>query len=394
MKKLVLIGIGVAVLGGVGLAMMHKSVSLSSQQEGVASTSAELAQSNKAQNEIKRMETPAVMKAAYLTAPAAGREDKIKGIIALKKDGLNAVVIDVKDSFGMVAYDSQLETVKKYKLRQKFIPDLAGLVKMFHEEGLYVIARVAVFEDTAFAEARPELAVQDGAKLKAAKGVISTKTIWRDRKNLAWLDPSSTEVREYVVALSKDAMTYGFDELNYDYMRFPSDGKTTAITYPITKQGEVHSDILHGFFKYLREQTTGFVISGDIFGYTLLDKEDIGIGQIVEDVYENFDYVCPMVYPSHYPNGFMGYKNPAAWPYEVVADSMQKGQDRLTAYRANGGTGKGRLRPWLQDFNLGADYTAAMVGKQIKATRDVLKDQYIGFILWNPASAYTPGAIR
>ncbi len=391
MKKLALIGIGVAVLGGVGFMTAHKSVSLSSQEQKATSTE-QIQMSG--QREVKRMETPAVMKAAYLTAPAAGRDDKVKAIIALKKDGLNAVVIDIKDSFGMVAYDSQLDTVKKYKLRQKFIPDLAGLVKRFHEEGIYVIARVAVFEDTAFAEARPELAVQDGARLRAAKGVISKKTMWRDKKNLAWLDPSSTEVREYVVALSKDAMSYGFDELNYDYMRFPSDGKTTSIVYPITKQGEIHADIMHDFFKYLRAQTAGFTISGDIFGFTLLDKQDIGIGQIVEDVYENFDYVSPMVYPSHYPNGFLGYKNPAAYPYEIVSDSIQKGLDRLIKYKAGGGTGNGKLRPWLQDFNLGADYTSAMVGKQIKATQDVLKDRYVGFILWNPSSTYTEGGIR
>lgn len=393
MKKLFLVG-----MGGVAMTVAIFSFSHTSRNAIVSqdATSTEVQQQAKILEEQKaeRIVTPKVVKGAYLTAPAAGREDKIKAIIAMKNDGLNAVVIDIKDSFGMVAYDSQLETVKRYKLRQKFIPDLVGLVKRFHGQGIYVIARVASFEDTAFAEARPELAVQDGAKLKAAKGVISKKTIWRDKKNLAWLDPSSTEVREYIVALSKDAMSYGFDELNYDYMRFPSDGKTTSIVYPITKIDASHTDVIKSFMHYLREQTKGLVISADLFGFTMIKMEDIGIGQVVEDAYANFDYVSPMVYPSHYPPGFMGYKNPAVWPYEVVADSMQKGQARLDVVNASSTVSTAKLRPWLQDFNLGADYTAPMIEKQIKATQDSLKNDYAGYLLWNPSSAYTPRAIQ
>ena len=396
MKKLFLIGIGGAMASVAIFGLSHTNRNAIVLQNALHGESQQEkpAEPERQPEPIKKMETPKVMRAVYLTAPSAGREDKIESILAMKKEGLNAVVIDIKDSYGVVAYDSQLETVRQYKLRQKFIPDLAGVVKRFHDADIYVVARIAVFEDTAFAEARPELAVQDGAKLKLAGGMISKKTIWRDRKNLAWLDPSSKEVHAYVAALSKDALTYGFDELNYDYMRFPSDGKTTSIVYPITKQGEAHVAIMKDFFKYLREQTSGTTISGDMFGFTLVDAQDIGIGQMVEDGYEYFDYVCPMVYPSHYPRGYLGYKNPAAWPYEVVADSIQKGLDRLTKYKSDGGTGIGKLRPWLQDFNLGADYTAPMIGKQIKATQDVLKEQYAGYILWNPSSNYTSGGLR
>lgn len=396
MKKLFLIGIG-------GVAISVAAFGLSQANRNiiggpVQSTSTEVQQGGalkeEAVIEIKRMETPKVMRAVYLTAPSAGREDKIQAVLAMKKDGLNAVVIDIKDSFGMVAYDSQLETVKQYKLRQKFIRDLGGLVKRFHDENIYVIARIAVFQDTAFAEARPELAVHDARKVNAAGGVLSKKTIWRDRKNLAWVDPSSREVWEYVDALSKDALSYGFDELNYDYIRFPSDGSLSAITYPVTGENASHVEAIKKFMSYLREQMQGVVISADLFGFTMIKTEDIGIGQVVENAYAYFDYISPMVYPSHYPDGFMGYKNPAAWPYEVVVDSMQKGQERLTAYKANGGTGNAKLRPWLQDFDLGADYNASMIGKQIRATKDALKDEYVGYMLWNPASNYTSGGVQ
>jgi hypothetical protein len=396
MKKFFLIGMGGVVMSAAAFGLFHVNRNAITSSDATSTGVVQGATSTQAEQplEIKRMETPKVMKAVYLTAPAAGREDKIKAIIAMKKNGLNAVVIDVKDSFGMVGYDSQLGTVKQYKLRQKFIPDLAGLVKRFHDEDIYVIARIASFQDTAFAEARPELGVHDARKVKAASGALSKKTLWRDGKNLAWVDPSSIEVHEYVVALSKDALSYGFDELNYDYIRFPSDGSISSIAYPITKSDASHTAAIKGFMRYLREQLKDTVLSVDLFGFTMIKMEDIGIGQIVEDAYAYFDYVSPMVYPSHYPKGYMGYKNPAAWPYEVVVDSMQKGQERLNIYKAGGGMGNAKLRPWLQDFNLGADYDATMIGKQIKATQDALKNDYVGYMLWNPSSAYTAGGVQ
>lgn len=342
---------------------------------------------------IKRMETPKVVRAVYLTAPSGGREDKIKAVIAMKEDGLNAVVIDIKDSFGVVAYDSQLEMVKRYEIKRKFIPNLAALVQRFHDENIYVIARIAVFQDTALAEVMPHIAVHDKTKLNAAGGAMSKKTLWRDGKNLAWVDPSSREVWEYVVALSNDALSYGFDELNYDYIRFPSDGKISNIAYSVTKPDATYPQQIKGFMQYLREQLNDAVLSVDLFGFTMVKTEDIGIGQILEDAYAYFDYVAPMVYPSHYPSGFMGYKNPAAWPYEIIADSMGKGQQRLDAYRVTASS-TAQLRPWLQDFDLGANYDAPMIGKQIQATKDMLGEQYAGYMLWNPSSRYTSGGVQ
>src|SRR3989339_215932 len=391
MKKFFLIGIGGMVVSAAafGLSQTNNNLFVHSNEAGQNSANKE---SLAPKEVMKRMETPKVVRAVYLTAPSGGREDKIQAIINMKKDGLNAVVIDIKDSFGVVAYDTQLDMVNRYELERKFIPDLAALVQRFHDEGIYVIARVAVFQDTAFAEARPELAVHDKRKLNAAGGVMSKKTLWRDGKNLAWVDPASREVWEYVVALSNDALSYGFDELNYDYIRFPSDGKISTIAYSVTKPDASYPVQIRGFMQYLREQLRDTVLSVDLFGFTMVKSEDIGIGQIVEDAYAYFDYVAPMVYPSHYPSGFMGYKNPAAWPYEIIADSMQKGQARLDAYQATAST-TAKLRPWLQDFDLGADYDAAMIGKQIQATEDMLGEQYAGYMLWNPSSNYTVSGI-
>lgn len=394
MKKILLIGVAGIVLSATafGLAqtknniLVHPSAMISDASRKEVLVSAE-------EQVIKRMETPKVVRAVYLTAPSGGRNDKIQAVIDMKKDGLNAVVIDIKDSYGVVAYDSQLELVNRYEIKRKFIPDLAALVQRFHDEDIYVIARIAVFQDTAFAEARPEIAVHDAGKLKSAGGIMSKKTLWRDGKNLAWVDPSSREVWGYVVALSNDALSYGFDELNYDYIRFPSDGKISNIVYSVTKQDQRYTDQIRSFMAHVREQLSDAVLSVDLFGFTMVKTEDIGIGQIVEDAYAYFDYVAPMVYPSHYPSGFMGYKNPAAWPYEIIADSMQKGQQRLDAYRMNASS-TAKLRPWLQDFDLGADYDMAMIGKQINATQDMLGDAYAGYMLWNPSSKYTIGGVR
>jgi len=394
MKKFFLIGMGGMVVSAAAFGLSQSKNNILVHPSAVSSNAwQEEAVISEEKPSIKRMETPKVVRAVYLTAPSGGREDKIQAIIDMKKDGLNAVVIDIKDSFGVVAYDSQLDTVNRYGLERKFISDLAALVQRFHDEGIYVIARVAVFQDTALAEARPELAVHDRSKLNAAGGAMSKKTLWRDGKNLAWVDPSSREVWEYVVALSNDALSYGFDELNYDYIRFPSDGKISSIVYSVTKPDASYPVQIRGFMQYLREQLHDTVLSVDLFGFTMVKKEDIGIGQIVEDAYAYFDYVAPMVYPSHYPTGFMGYKNPAAWPYEIIADSMQKGQARLDAYQATAST-TAKLRPWLQDFDLGADYDAAMIGKQIQATEDMLGEQYAGYMLWNPSSNYTIGGVQ
>ncbi|OGM94645.1 hypothetical protein A2524_00280 [Candidatus Wolfebacteria bacterium RIFOXYD12_FULL_48_21] len=394
MKKFFLIGMGGMVVSAAAFGLSQSKNNILVHPSAVSSNAwQEEAVISEEKPSIKRMETPKVVRAVYLTAPSGGREDKIQAIINMKKDGLNAVVIDIKDSFGVVAYDSQLDTVNRYELERKFIPDLAALVQRFHDEGIYVIARIAVFQDTALAEARPELAVHDRSKLNAAGGAMSKKTLWRDGKNLAWVDPSSREVGEYVVALSNDALSYGFDELNYDYIRFPSDGKISSIVYSVTKPDASYPVQIRGFMQYLREQLHDTVLSVDLFGFTMVKKEDIGIGQIVEDAYAYFDFVAPMVYPSHYPSGFMGYKNPAAWPYEIIADSMQKGQARLDAYQATAST-TAKLRPWLQDFDLGADYDAAMIGKQIQATEDMLGEQYAGYMLWNPSSNYTIGGVQ
>ena len=349
---------------------------------------------------------PSEIKAVYVTSWVAGGTEKLNEIINLvKTTELNAVVIDIKDYSGYITYDIQNSDVIKYNAKEIRTPRINSLIKKLHDNNIYVVARLTVFQDPLFAKARPDLAVQSK----------STGTTWKDNKGLAWMDPASKEVWDYDIAIAKDAFSRGFDEVNFDYIRFPSDGKMSDMSFPVYDGGNTKSGVLRGFFKYLREQTLGNKISADLFGLSTINADDLGIGQVIETAYQYFDFVCPMVYPSHYATGFLGYKSPAFYPYEVVKYSMDNALKRLklcashfnsTSTNATTTTTSStvssiypkcfvqpiaKLRPWLQDFDLGADYTADMVRKQIQAVYDAgLSD---GWILWDPRNVYTKGAL-
>ena len=348
---------------------------------------------------------PKVIKAIYITSWIAGIPKEMDRLINLiKETELNAVVIDIKDYSGYISYDIQNSNIEKYKTKEIRIPKINALIKKLHDENIYVIARITVFQDPVLAKARPDLAVQSKA----------TGKTWKDRKGLAWMDPASKEVWDYIVSIAKDAFSRGFDEVNFDYIRFPSDGNMSDLVYPIYDGKNTKSGVIRSFMKYLREETKGNKISVDLFGLSTVNSDDLGIGQIIENAYPYFDFVCPMVYPSHYASGFLGYKNPALYPYEVVKYSMEIALQRLkNCEKANNPTSTStnattststvtfpkcfanpiaKLRPWLQDFDLGADYTAEMVRKQIQAVYDAgLSD---GWMLWDPKNVYTKEALN
>ncbi len=328
---------------------------------------------------------PRVIKAVYATSWSASSNSKMDYLIDLiKSTELNAIVIDIKDYSGSVTYDIHNEDVEKYGAKEVRVRRMNALIKRLHDEGIYVIARQTIFQDPILAEARPELAVKNNR----------TGKTWTDRKGLSWVDPASREVWDYNIAIAKDASSRGFDEINFDYIRFPSDGNLDAMSFPVYNiDTQFKKDIIKLFFGYLRSNTEGITISADLFGLSTINNDDLGIGQVIEDAYMNFDYVSPMAYPSHYAQGFNGYANPAAYPYEVVNYSMEKAQNRLDALASTTQSDSlAELRPWLQDFDLGADYTAAMVRKQIQATYDAGVDS--GWMLWDPRNNYTKGALN
>ncbi|MDD4477189.1 MAG: putative glycoside hydrolase [Patescibacteria group bacterium] len=313
---------------------------------------------------------PIKVKGLYLTAYSAGNPQKISEIIGLiKSTELNSVVIDLKDYSGLVLYDSKIDFVNKNGLKETRIKNLKSLVKKLKDNGVYAIARISVFQDPMLAEKKPDLAI----KTKDGK-------LWRDKKGLAWVNPIKREVWDYVISVAKEASRAGFDEINFDYIRFPTDGDMGALAYAIG--GKKRYEVMNEFYKYLSERMKNepVYISADLFGLTTekSGEDDMQIGQRLADAVKYFDYVCPMVYPSHYPKNYMGFKNPAEHPYEVVLNAMKAGVKQATGNR-------GKLRAWIQAFNMGAIYDGDKIKAQIKASDDAGAD---GWILWNARNVY------
>jgi len=345
---------------------------------------------------IKLQEPPEIVRAIYLTAWSAGSPRYFNYLINLLEiTEINAVVIDIKDYSGFVSYPADVEIVKKYGLTNNAIRDIDSLINFLHQKGIYVIGRITVFQDPALASKRPDLALYDVEETKRTGSLV----LWQDRKNLFWLDPSSFEVWEYHLALARDAFLRGFDEVNFDYIRFPSDGNLKNIGYPFYDLQRPRRVIIREFFQYLRQELPNERISADLFGLTTVNRDDLGVGQVIEDAFEFFDFVCPMLYPSHYASGFRGFENPAEFPYEVVSYSLESALARKKEFekRMQEKIGEkiffSKIRPWLQDFDLGADYTDEMVRKEIQAVKDVLGAEFVGYILWNPSNLYSHGAI-
>jgi hypothetical protein len=347
---------------------------------------------------------PKNIKAIYLTGWSAGSSsyfEYLKNILELTE--INAVVIDIKDYSGLVSYNADIAEVRDYNLTNWAIRDINSLINFFHLKNIYVIGRICVFQDPAYSKIKPWLAIYDKQKTEELSELI----LWKDYKNLSWVDPASEEVWKYNVSLAKEAFLRGFDEINFDYIRFPSDGNLKNMGFPVWNKTSSMQSVIRDFYQYLRSELPGEKISADLFGLTTVNFGDIGIGQIIEDSFEFFDYVSPMVYPSHYAVGFIGFQNPAEYPYEVVKYSIDSALARKIILEEKikisnqelfqvGTVSEpvlAKIRPWLQDFNLGAKYTQEMVSQQINAVKDSLKEEYAGYMLWNPSNIYTTGAV-
>lgn len=322
---------------------------------------------------------PFYAKGVYITFRTAASQRIDEIIDLIKKTELNAAVIDIKDVTGRIPFDTDNEIINEVGSEKIFIKDMKGLIKKFHNEGIYTIARIAVFEDDYLPRERPDLA------LKRVGGGL-----WQDNKGLTWLDPASQEVWDYTLGLAKEAIKNGFDEINLDYIRFPSDGNIGNIIYPFWDYKTPKTEIIRQFFEYFsqRIRALGVPISADLFGLTLTSTNDLNIGQWLEYAAPYFDYICPMVYPSHYPPTFLGFENPAAHPYEVIYDGLTTGNERLASVSASK---KAKLRPWLQDFDMGANYDARMIQLEKKAVYDA---GGFGWVLWNPKNVYTEDGLE
>ncbi|MBU2109777.1 putative glycoside hydrolase [Patescibacteria group bacterium] len=322
--------------------------------------------------------TPDSVRGIYMTSWVASTRDWRASLVKLVEETeLNSIVIDVKDYTGKIAFEVSDPELQKIGSAEKRIDDVKDFVKSLHEKNIYAIARIAVFQDPYLAKVRPDLAVK-----------TKTGTVWKDKKGMTWVDPCSKEVWDYTVRIAKETERMGFDELNFDYIRFASDGDMGNIVYHHCVQGVSKADALESFFKYLSENLKELEvpISADLFGMVTTNTDDLNIGQVLEKAEPYFSYICPMVYPSHYPATYNGFKNPALYPYEVIKLAMDTASQRLIIATST----PDKLRPWLQDFDLGATYTAEMVRKEKQAVYDA---GLRSWLLWDPSNQYTREAL-
>lgn len=369
-------------------------------------------------------EQSARVKGVYMTSavandsglPATRLRENIVRI--LDDTELNGVVIDVKETDGGAVLSENLR----------------AFLKTLHEKGVWTIARIAVFKDSSQEKNHPDWYLRWSASAGAKKGAI-----WRDRRGGSWLDPSLEAVWRYEADVAKAASDLGFDEAQFDYVRFPSDGDVRHIAYPSYRAKTEKHEVLKNFFAFLhgdlKAHRPELILSADLFGYVAVQQNDLGIGQRLADIGANFDYVSLMVYPSHYYAGFEVAADPkrnlaalfypyqgaitavvSNHPYDVVFRSLVAAADNLDRSLASSTPPAGpaarvgeavasapalqrraRLRPWLQDFDLGADarrgirYDASKVRAQIDAAEAAGSS---GWLLWNPGNVYSKEALK
>jgi hypothetical protein len=315
---------------------------------------------------------PEEIRGIHVTGPLMTLTGKLDSYLAMKKDGLNTIELDLKDESGNVTFTkgAPVLAMKDGAARRYFDP--SEVVGKVHKAGMYLIGRVVSFEDPITSRAHPELAIH-----------TSDGSLWHTNGGLGWLNPYSKAAWKYDVDVGVAAAKAGFDEIQFDYVRFPSDGDLSLIRYP-GKHTQPMDDTVAAFLRYAakRLHPLGVRISADVFG--LSASHDLGIGQHPGQIGEVVDAVYPMTYPSHYTAGEYNLPDPNAAPGPTVSHSLTDFQTQLSG-------GKAVIVPWLQDFSLGLTYTPADVAAQVAAAR---AHHTGGFMLWNAAGVYTPQALH
>lgn len=372
---------------------------------------------------VKHVPLPESVKTIYMTSCVAGTTDFRNRLIALARETeINSIIIDIKDYSGTISFSPESVAWKPaWDAAVCGTPDMRGLVQTLHDNNIYAIARITVFQDPLYAKKHPAEAV-----LRSDQSMV-----WADHKGLSFVDVASHQYWDHLIELSAEVYNLGFDELNFDYVRYPSDGNMSDTYFPRSVAGEHGMDKqanLEAFFKYLNEklseesrfakyrhENTGRAsstpyTSADLFGMTTTNYNDLSIGQVQDRAAPYFDFIAPMVYPSHYPHNFLGLGNPNDYPYKIVYHAMKTGVDRMKApttpmqgflHQRSGtstpavymkpGYGPEKFRTWIQDFDYGGDYDAADVRAQIQASYDA---GVTSWMIWAPSNNYTRAALH
>lgn len=325
-------------------------------------------------------DAPAV-KGIYATAHSAGGS-RMNTLLKLMDDTeLNAMVIDVKDDWGYITYDTGNPALLAMETTQKIIPDVGKLMSTLSEHDVYPIARIVVFKDTLLAKKRPDLSFLN------ADG-----SVWGNSKNPpdSFVNPYKKEVWDYNIEVAKEAVKAGFKEIQFDYVRFPEGFEKRADSLKYDKDDRTRIDAVAEFVKYAHEQLAplGARVSVDIFGYAASVPAAEGIGQDFQKISQNVDVICPMIYPSHYSTGWFGSKVPDAAPYATIEGATKDTHKKLEPLQEL----KPVVRPWIQDFTATwvpghIRYGKQQIEEQIRALKDNGVEE---FLLWNAVNTYTP----
>ena len=334
------------------------------------------------------------IKALYLNARSV-RENLDHYIDLANRTEINAYVIDIKNDAGMLMYDSELDVVNKAKADTPGF-DIRTVTKKLHDNGIFVIARMVTFKDSTMTTYNPDLAI------KKENGEV-----WES--GTKWLDPTKKESWDYILSIAREAVNFGFDEIQFDYIRFP---ETSLYTYKMDfAPGQSRSGAIENFIRYMRlNLPPETVLSADIFGMPMIATKDYGeIGQTLETIGNSLDYICPMIYPSHYanaaPKGSMSngvgqtingikFTHPDLKPYEVVYNTLMVGKNRIEkipGYNLN-------VRAYIQGFTFSSlpdgywkNYGVEEYQAQMKAVYDAGYDEWI---FWNAPNTYVEAAFK
>ena len=314
---------------------------------------------------------PIEVKALYLSFWGASLNSKtLKKMIKMIDDKeINAVVVDVKNEFGWTSYKTDYTKANDLGAYQnRTIKNIEKFMKLMKEKNIYVIGRVVVFKDELRASAYPQYALKD-----------SNGKIWRNREKMAWVDPYMPNTYDYVLSIAADAAKNGFDEINFDYIRFPA---KLSLDYSKENIEKNRVQAIENFIQ--RAQKTlrpyGTFISVNTYGNVCWAKDDTNIGHTISSLAKYTDYLSPMLYPSGFASGSFGFDNPAAYPYDTIYRSVKHIQCDIDPIR---------IRPWLQAFrdyaNDRRQYRKKEIREQIKACADANTS---GWMFWNPSSKY------
>lgn len=371
-------------------------------------------------SKIKHIKTPESVKSVYYTAGAMNYWPKRNNLFhLLKNTEVNSVVIDIKTISGYTNFkmpDDHFWTIKPSS--NNVIKDMKSELELLHDNWAYIIGRVVIFKDNLVTQKRPDLAIQK----------IWTNKVWTDYAWNTYADAGSQEIWDYHLALAKTAYEMWFDEINFDYVRFPTDGKITEAYYPFSNNIITQDNtwwkiqILDSFWEYLnkniKEYNPEIIISADVF-WLVTNTDLFQIWQNLESFLLYFDYVGPMIYPSHYWAGFLGYKQPDNHPYEIFSYALSEANTRIDSLNIEINSAKTeernisikwkfdakksniseieeikytKIRPWLQGFSCtrcawATRYNTTKFRKQIQAIHDAGMNSWF---VWSAWSNYYP----